>query len=142
MVEFLPHVNATLNGVALLLLLRGVWLIRHGQLTAHKRTMIASFVVSSLFLACYLVYHKVAGHRELPESVQGVIRIGYLTMLASHIILAALVPVLAMTTIYLGLKDRRPSHRRLARWTLPIWLYVSVTGVAIYLMLYWCFPVE
>ena len=141
MVEYLPHVNATLNATALLLLLRGVWLIRHGHVSAHKRTMITAFGVSTVFLVCYLVYHQIEGHRSLPASLQGLVRMGYLTMLLSHIILAALVPVLAVITIYLGLKDRRAAHRRLARITLPIWLYVSVTGVAIYVTLYWCLRV-
>jgi uncharacterized membrane protein YozB (DUF420 family) len=99
--------------------------------------MITAFAASTLFLVCYLIYHRISGHRGLPESVQGIARTGYLTMLFSHIALAALVPALALATIYLGLKDRRAAHRRLARITLPIWLYVSVTGVAIYFTLYW-----
>jgi putative membrane protein len=140
MVHILPHVNATLNAIAFLLLLRGFWLIRHGREQSHRRTMIGAFGVSVLFLVCYLVYHKMAGHRRLPETVQGPIRVGYLTMLASHIVLAALVPILATITIYCGITDRRDAHRRWARWTFPIWLYVSVTGVAIYGVLYWCFP--
>ena len=138
MIEQLPHLNATLNATAFLLLVRGIWLIRRGRERAHKRTMLAAFLVSALFLVSYLVYHTNATHHPLPQSVQGVFRIAYLSMLASHIVLAACVPILAIATIYLGLKDRRSAHRRLARITFPIWAYVSVTGVAVYIVLYWC----
>lgn len=133
-VHDLPAVNASLNALATLLLIVGYVLIKRRRELAHKATMLAAFCVSCLFLACYLVYHYHAGSKPFPG--EGVVRTGYLVMLASHIILAAAVPFLAVTTIWLGYADRRAAHRRLARWTFPIWLYVSITGVLIYVMLY------
>jgi uncharacterized membrane protein YozB (DUF420 family) len=137
-VDHLPTVNAILNSTAAVLLVAGYVLIRRRHETAHKWTMYGAFVVSVAFLACYLVYHYYVGSRgfEGPRVVRGV----YLAILVSHSVLAAAVPVLALATIYLGIRDRRTRHRRLARWTLPIWLYVSVTGVVIYLMLYHLYP--
>jgi uncharacterized membrane protein YozB (DUF420 family) len=143
-IELLPSVNAGLNGLATVLLVTGWVLIKRRRELAHKRVMLSAFAVSCAFLVCYLVYHyslksryDVAGVAfQGPDDVRRV----YLVMLASHVILAAIVPVLAATTIYLGLRDRRLAHRRLARWTLPIWLYVSVTGVVIYAMLYHVYP--
>jgi uncharacterized membrane protein YozB (DUF420 family) len=133
-VSSLPAVNATLNAIATVLLILGYVFIRRGRIDAHRRSMIAAFATSVLFLLCYLVYHYHAGSRPFPG--QGPIRIVYFTILISHIILAALVPALAVVTIWLGLKDRRLRHRRIARWTLPIWLYVSITGIIVYWMLY------
>lgn len=133
-VSSLPAVNATLNAIATVLLILGYVFIRRGRIDAHRRSMIAAFATSVLFLICYLVYHYHAGSRPFPG--QGPIRIVYFTILISHIILAALVPALAVVTIWLGLKDRRLRHRRIARWTLPIWLYVSITGIIVYWMLY------
>ena len=101
---------------------------------AHKWLMIAAFVVSSAFLACYLTYHLTAKHVNFQG--QGVSRPIYFAILISHVLLAVTVPVLAGRTLYLGLKDRRADHRRWAKWTMPIWLYVSVTGVIVYVMLY------
>ncbi len=141
MIELLPHVNATLNSLAGLLLIFGFIAIRQKKEAAHKFLMISAFAVSSAFLVCYLVYHKLAGHRPLPPTVQGPIRMAYLVMLASHIVLAALVPFMAIAAIILGYMDRRKAHRRLVRFAFPIWLYVSITGVLIYCTLYWCFPV-
>lgn len=134
----LPTLNASLNALAAVLLLVGYGLIRRRRERAHKWVMIAALGVSAAFLVSYLVYHYHHGS----ERFQGppVVRALYLSMLASHVVLAAGVPVLAGWTIYLGLRDRRASHRRLARWTLPIWWYVSLTGVVIYLMLYVLFP--
>lgn len=133
-VSDLPAVNATLNAIATVLLILGYVLIRRGRIDAHRRSMIAAFATSVLFLICYLVYHYHAGSRPFPG--QGPIRIVYFTILISHIILAAAVPFLAAITLWLGLQDRRLRHRRIARWTLPIWLYVSVTGIIVYWMLY------
>jgi uncharacterized membrane protein YozB (DUF420 family) len=130
----LPHVNAALNGTATVLLLAGYVVIKRRHETAHKRLMLTAFAASILFLTCYVVYHAQVGSVKFGRT--GAIRGVYLAILVSHIVLAAAVPVLASITIVLGLKDRRASHRRLARWTFPIWLYVSVTGVVIYLMLY------
>ena len=138
MIQFLPTVNAALNAAATVLLVTGLVLIKRGRETAHKRAMLAAFVVSMMFLACYLAYHAQAGHVKFsgPEPVRSI----YLAILGSHVLLAATVPFLAGTTIYLGLRDRRAGHRRLAVWTFPIWLYVSITGVVIYLMLYHLYP--
>lgn len=143
-VEYLPAVNATLNAVAAVLLVVGWVLIKQGRVQAHKWTMISAFGVSVIFLACYLTYHYAleARYKMAGVAFQGPanVRTAYLAMLASHVILAATVPFFAAGTIYLGLRDYRARHRRLARWTLPIWLYVSVTGVLIYLMLYHIYP--
>jgi uncharacterized membrane protein YozB (DUF420 family) len=137
-VEQLPAVNATLNGIAAVLLVVGWLQIKARRERAHRNTMLSAFGVSVVFLVCYLVYHYHVGSVKFagPPAVRKV----YLAILASHVVLAAAVPFLAGITIYLGLADRRRAHRRLARWTFPIWLYVSVTGVVIYLMLYHLYP--
>ena len=137
-VEQLPSVNATLNAIAAALLVWGYVLIRRRREQAHKIVMLSAFGVSCVFLVCYLVYHYQVGsvRFEGPPLVRQL----YLAMLLSHIVLAAAVPVLAGVTIYLGYRDRRIRHRRWARWTLPIWLYVSVTGVLIYVLLYHVYP--
>lgn len=141
LVPILPHVNASLNGLATLLLVTGYILIKLRREVAHRRTMLAAFGVSILFLACYLVYHGslrslALSERRLPAEVAGGVRWAYYGLLISHIVLAATVPVLACVTIWHGLKDRRAQHLRWARITFPIWLYVSVTGVMIYWVLY------
>jgi putative membrane protein len=130
----LPSINAALNATAAVLLVRGYWLIRRKRIAQHRRTMIAAFVVSCLFLVCYLVYHASAGTVRFRGT--GAIRAVYLSILATHTVLAAAVPFLAIATLRRGLAGRYDAHRRLARWTLPIWLYVSVTGVVVYVMLY------
>jgi uncharacterized membrane protein YozB (DUF420 family) len=130
----LPLVNATLNAIATVLLVSGYVCIRRGRRDAHRRAMLAAFATSVLFLISYVIYHAQAGSR--PFTGQGPIRTVYFTILISHIILAALTPVLAGLTLWRGLQGRFDRHVRLARWTLPIWLYVSVTGVAVYWMLY------
>ncbi len=136
----LPVVNASLNGLATLLLMLGFVFIRQGKIRAHKATMLTAFGVSVVFLACYLTYHFGLQYytgdpqRSFPDL--GFIRQIYLTILISHIILAVFVPVLAGMTIFYGLTNRIEKHRRIARVTFPIWLYVSVTGVIIYVMLY------
>ncbi len=136
-VPLLPTVNAVLNGLATLLLLAGIVLIKRKQETAHKWTMLSAFGVSILFLICYVAYHiQIGGGKKFPDGPSPAIRYAYLLMLATHIVLAAAVPFLAGWTIYLGLKNRRPQHRRWAVWTFPIWLYVSITGVLIYAILY------
>jgi uncharacterized membrane protein YozB (DUF420 family) len=140
MTQYLPHLNASLNALATALLVWGYVLIRRRREHAHRRVMLSCFAVSVLFLTSYLVYHYQAGSVRFPDYPPALVRTLYRTILASHILLAAIVPVLAMVTIYLGLSGRRHSHRRLARWTFPIWLYVSVTGVLVYLLLYQLFP--
>jgi uncharacterized membrane protein YozB (DUF420 family) len=137
----LVTVNAALNGLATLLLLVGYVLIKQKREIAHRNVMLAAFGVSVAFLACYLVYHVgVMQGKSTPFTGAGAIRYVYFTILISHIILAAAVPFLAAANIYLGFADRRYRHRRLARWTFPIWLYVSITGVLIYWMLYHLYP--
>lgn len=134
--SFLPHLNAALNGVATLLLLRGRALVRAGRIDAHKQTMLAAFAVSSVFLASYLT-HKVARDFENTTlNVEGLAKAAYLGVLFTHVTLAMSVPVLAILLIRWGLRDEREKHRRLARIAWPIWMYVSVTGVGIYLALY------
>ena len=127
-----------LNATACLLLVRGLVEIKRGKEASHKRSMLAAFAVSVVFLGCYLTYHLTN-----PPALfhgQGLIRPIYFVILVSHVLLAATVPFLAGATIYLGLKDRRAAHRKLAKLTWPIWFYVSVTGVVVYLMLYILYP--
>lgn len=130
----LPTLNAILNATSAILLIAGYVLIRGGRVTPHKACMLSAFIVSILFLISYLVYHAKVG--SVPYAGQGPIRTVYFTILVTHIVLAAAVPPLAIVTIALAWRERIASHRALARWTLPIWLYVSITGVAIYVMLY------
>lgn len=130
----LPALNAGLNTVAAVLLAVGYGLIRRGRAQAHRACMLAAFGVSTAFLASYLVYHLNVG--SVAYTGQGVRRTVYFAVLISHAVLAALVPPLAIVTLVHGLRARFDRHRRIARWTLPVWLYVSVTGVAVYAMLY------
>ena len=130
----LPAVNATLNATSAVLLGTGFVLIRKRKIQQHKRVMIAAFCVSIAFLVCYLVYHSQVGSVRFRGT--GPLRTTYLSILATHTVLAAAVPFLALITLSRGLKSRYAKHRAVARWTLPIWLYVSVTGVVVYLMLY------
>ena len=130
----LPTVNATLNGLAAVLLVWGYTLIRRKRVQQHRKVMLAAFVTSSLFLICYIVYHVQVGSVHFPKT--GAIRTVYFSILGTLTLLAATVPVLAIITLSRGLGGRYDKHRKIARWTLPIWLYVSVTGVVVYLMLY------
>lgn len=137
----LVSVNAALNGLATVLLVAGYVLIKRHREIAHRNVMLLAFAVSVGFLACYLYYHLVVMQgQSTPFTQTGPVRYLYFVILISHIVLAATVPFLAAANIYLGLTDRRYRHRRLARWTFPIWLYVSVTGVLIYWMLYHLYP--
>jgi uncharacterized membrane protein YozB (DUF420 family) len=133
-VRDLPAVNAALNGSATVLLLAGYWLIRNGKREAHRKVMLAAFGASILFLICYLVYHAQVGSVRFQK--EGAIRTVYLSILLTHTVLAAAVPFLAIVTLRRGFAARFDKHRKIARWTLPIWLYVSITGVVIYWMLY------
>jgi putative membrane protein len=130
----LPAVNAVLNATAAVLLVCGFALIRAGRKQAHRRVMLAAFGVSTVFLVCYLVHHWQVGAVLFPGT--GAIRSIYLSVLLTHTLLAITVPPLAIVTLSRGLGGRYDGHRRIARWTLPIWLYVSVTGVVVYWMLY------
>lgn len=130
----LPGVNAALNAVAATLLSAGYVLIRTGRVAQHRACMLAAFGASTLFLASYVVYHLEVG--SVPFTREGPIRVVYFAVLISHVVLAALIPPLAIVTLLRALRGRFAAHAALARWTLPIWLYVSVTGVAVYWMLY------
>lgn len=130
----LPALNASLNGATALLLSSGYAMVRGRRLLAHKICMLSAFGVSVLFLASYLYYHAHAGVRHY--SGQGWLRPIYFAILLTHTVLAAAIVPLAVTTVVFGLRSRHPAHQRIARWTLPIWLYVSLTGVVVYLLLY------
>jgi uncharacterized membrane protein YozB (DUF420 family) len=133
-IHILPSVNATLNATAAVLLLTGYYLIRRKRIQAHKRVMLTAFGVSIAFLICYLVYHAQVG--SVPYQKTGFLRTVYFSILITHTTLAATVPVLAIITLQRALRGDFKQHRKIARWTFPIWLYVSVTGVIVYLMLY------
>ena len=133
---FLPTLNAGLNATAIVLLLRGRALAKRREIGAHRRTMITAFVVSSAFLAGYLLHKYLQGFQNTTLEVEGVARAAYLVLLVSHVVLAMTVPVFAVVLIALGLRGRIERHRRWARIGWPVWMYVSVTGVVIYLILY------
>ena len=133
-VSDLPALNATLNGVAAVLLVTGYVLIRSGRQDAHKRAMLGALSTSALFLVSYVIYHLNAG--SVPYQGEGLLRVVYFFILVTHVILAAAVLPLALVTAARGLRADFARHVRIARWTFPIWLYVSVTGVVIYVMLY------
>jgi uncharacterized membrane protein YozB (DUF420 family) len=133
-VSDLPTLNATLNGIAAMLLVSGYVLIKRGRQRQHQWCMISALITSALFLVSYVIYHVNAGSR--PFEGQGAIRFVYFTILITHVILAATIVPLALVTAARGLRAQFDRHVRIARWTFPIWLYVSVTGVVIYLMLY------
>src|SRR5262245_41895110 len=133
-IEDLPALNATLNAVAATLLVIGYILIRKKRIEQHRRVMLAAFGTSALFLTSYLVYHANVGSRPFPG--QGPIRMVYFTILLTHVVLAAVILPMALVTLNFALRQRFARHVPIARWTLPIWLYVSVTGVIVYLMLY------
>ena len=134
----LATTNAVLNALATVLLIAGWVAIVRGNWRAHRAAMIAAFAVSAVFLVSYLTYHWLVGH--VPFRGQGTARAVYFTILISHIVLAVFVPILALRMFFLAWKGRWDAHRRLGRITMPIWLYVSVTGVVIYAMLYHLFP--
>ena len=130
----LPVLNACLNATAAVLLVWGLTLIRRKRIAMHRRVMLTAFGVSCLFLVSYIVYHYHAGSVRFQRT--GAIRALYLSILASHTVLAAAVPPLAIITLTRALREKFDRHRRIARWALPVWLYVSVTGVVVYWMLY------
>ena len=143
--ENLPHATASLNALATVLLLAAVAMVKQGKIAAHRNLMLTALVVSTIFLGLYL-FHKVALYETTgsynkpfprdPEVASPTARMVYFAVLITHVPLAMTVPVLAIWAAILGFKDRRAAHRRLVRWAFPIWLYVSVTGVVVYLMLY------
>jgi uncharacterized membrane protein YozB (DUF420 family) len=130
----LPALNASLNALSAVLLVIGYLLIRARRWQAHRNVMVAALVSSTLFLTSYLIYHAHVGSKHFPGT--GPARTLYLSILLTHTVLAATVPFLAGITVYNAFRRRFVKHRRIARWTLPIWLYVSVTGVVVYWMLY------
>jgi putative membrane protein len=129
-----PSLDAALNATTAVLLSAGFAAIRARRVALHRALMLAAFATSLLFLACYLWYHAHVGSKHFPGT--GTLRVAYLAILLSHTVLAALVVPLALVTLARGLRGRHPQHERLARWTLPLWLYVSLTGVVVYAMLY------
>ena len=134
MISILPTINAFLNATSAVLLVWGYLLIRRKRIDTHRKVMQTAFATSCLFLVCYLVYHAQVGSIRFQGA--GAIRTIYLGILVTHTVLAAAVPFLAIITLRRGLAGKYDRHRRIARWTLPVWLYVSVTGVVVYLMLY------
>jgi uncharacterized membrane protein YozB (DUF420 family) len=134
----LPAVNATLNATSAILLASGYRFIRRRQIAAHKRCMLAACATSTLFLLSYLTYHYYVG--SMPFRGQGWVRPVYFTILISHTMLAAVIVPLVLVTLFRAWKADFSRHVRIARWTLPIWFYVSVTGVVIYVVLYQLFP--
>lgn len=132
--DALAALNATLNGLSGLLLIVGFVLVRQGRTAGHKRAMLGAFGVSAVFLVSYLTRVALSGTHPYPPDAP--FRMFYLVMLASHVVLAAFVPFLAIGAIVLALKGRIAAHRKLVRVTLPVWMYVSVTGVCVYVMLY------
>jgi len=133
-VSDLPALNATLNATCFVLLTIGYALIRRGRVAQHRAVMIAAFCTSVVFLVSYLTYHAKVGSKHFTG--QGAIRYVYFAILLTHTVLAAAIVPLVLVTLSRGLKRRDERHRAIARWTLPIWMYVSVTGVVVYLMLY------
>ena len=133
-VSQLPAVNAALNSLSAILLVGGYLFIKSRNIKAHKACMLSAFASSMLFLVSYLVYHYQVG--SVPFKGEGGIRLVYFTILLTHTLLATTVVPLALVTLFRAFKERFDAHRRIARWTFPIWLYVSVTGVIVYWMLY------
>jgi uncharacterized membrane protein YozB (DUF420 family) len=138
--EFFPPLNASLNALSGILLLTGYIHIRNKRIAQHRRFMLAACFTSLAFLACYVTYHSLRGGVVTKFAGTGAIRTFYLAMLTSHTILAVTIVPLAIITVINGLKMRVPRHRRVAKWTFPLWMYVSVTGVLVYFFLYHWFP--
>lgn len=130
----LPHLNAVLNSASAILLVTGYYFIRQRNITMHRRCMLAALCTSALFLASYLAYHFEVG--SVHFQAQGWVRIVYFTILISHTVLATAIVPLVIITVVRALRERFERHRAIARWTLPLWIYVSVTGVVVYWMLY------
>ena len=137
-ISYLPHVNALLNSTSAVLLLAGFSFIRKGRVNAHRNCQLAAVTTSALFLLSYLTYHYHHGSTRFPG--QGIVRPIYFTILITHTILAAVIVPLILVTLYRAARLDFDRHRRIARWTLPLWLYVSVTGVIVYFMLYHFYP--
>ncbi len=132
-VQNLPHLNAALNTLAAMLIFMGWVFIKNDQKTAHRNAMIMAVLVSAAFLTSYLVFHYHVGSVKYTGS--GLVKYLYYAVLLTHVVLAAAVPVLVIITVYRAARKQFEKHKRIARWTLPIWMYVSVTGVVVYMML-------
>ncbi|HEX3280595.1 MAG TPA: DUF420 domain-containing protein [Pyrinomonadaceae bacterium] len=137
-IPYLPHVNAILNSSSAILLIAGFVLIRKGRISAHRNCQLTAFVTSTLFLISYLTYHYYHGSTRFPG--QGMVRSFYLTILLTHTVLAVVIVPMILLTLYRAARGDFVRHRRIARWTLPLWIYVSITGVFVYLMLYHLYP--
>ena len=137
-IPYLPHFQALLNSAATIMLSAGFYFIRQRQPARHRNCMITALVISSVFMISYLGYHAAVSY--MPFAGQGLIRPFYFTLLASHVILAAAIVPLVLTTVYFALRGNFTRHPRIARWTLPLWLYVSVSGVVIYLLGFHVYP--
>jgi putative membrane protein len=137
-ISYLPHLNAILNSTSALLLVNGFRFIRRGQIQAHRNCQLTALFTSTLFLISYLTYHYYHGATRFTG--QGIVRPFYFALLTSHTILAVVIVPLVMITIYRAARGDFLRHRNIARWTLPLWLYVSVTGVIVYFMLYHLYP--
>lgn len=137
-ISYLPHLNALLNSTSAILLIAGYLFIKSGRIKAHRNCQMTAVATSTLFLASYLTYHYYHGDTRFLG--QGIVRPFYFTILITHIILAIVILPLVLITLYRALRSDFTRHRRIARWTLPLWLYVSVTGVIVYLMLYHIYP--
>jgi putative membrane protein len=140
----LPHLNATLNSISAVLLVLGYIFIRRQRISAHRKCMIAAFITSTIFLISYVLYHSLLvyylGQGPTRFRGEGWVRPFYFTILLTHTILAVVIAPLVLITLRRGLRGRFDKHRRIARWTFPAWLYVSVTGVMVYLLLYQLYP--
>ena len=135
---FFPALNATLNGTSAVLLVTGRFFIARGRMAAHRACMIVAVITSALFLGCYVYFHAHVGNIVFLR--QGVWRAVYLAILVPHVILAMVIVPMVVVTLSRGLRARYDRHRAIARWTFPLWMYVSVTGVIVYFMLYHWFP--
>ena len=138
--SILPPINATLNGIATILLALGFFFIKSGNRQAHKACMISAFITSVVFLVCYVAHKILVRGVHTPFGGEGAIRTVYYTMLVSHIILAIAIVPMVLMTMSRAFKERFEAHKVIARWTWPVWMYVSVTGVLVYLFLYVWFP--
>ena len=137
-IPYLPHFQALLNTAATLMLSMGYYFIRQQRHDLHRNCMVTALLISSVFMVSYLIYHAAVGY--MPFAGQGTIRPFYFTLLASHVILAALIVPLVLATVFLAARADFLRHPRLARWTLPLWLYVSVSGVLIYVLGFHVYP--
>jgi uncharacterized membrane protein YozB (DUF420 family) len=140
LIQTLPAVNATLNGLTTIALLTGFICIKRGNKTAHAASMITALVLSTIFLSCYLTYHFAGGLTKF--TTPGWPKYLYFFILATHVPLAVLILPFVFAAVYYAAKEKFETHKKITRWLWPVWMYVSVTGVVIYVMLYWLFPGE